>query len=74
MAVARGGVLPQARLVKSQDRIAQRPVMALWNRLAESIYKLEILWDLMLLRDARPFQAKLYLICLINNCFGFKPI
>ena len=36
--------------------------MARWNRLAESIYKLEILWDLMLLKGARPFEVKLYLI------------
>ena len=48
--------------------------MALWNRLAESIYKLEILWDLMLLKGARPFKVKLYLICLNNNCFDFKPM
>ena len=30
---------PQARFVKSQDRIAQRQEMARWNRDAESIYK-----------------------------------
>jgi len=35
---ARGDVHPQARSVKSQDRIAQRPVMARWSRLAESMY------------------------------------
>ena len=72
--MARGDVHPQARWVKSQDRIAQRPVMARWNRLAGSIYKLEVLWDLMLLKGARPFHIKLYLICFNNKCFDFKPI
>ena len=37
------------------------------DRLAESIYKLRNLWELMLLRGARPFKVKLYLICLNNK-------
>ena len=28
----------------------------------------------MLLRGARPFEAKLYLICLNNKCFDFKVV
>ena len=28
----------------------------------------------MLLRGARPFEVKLYLICLNNKCFDFQPI
>ena len=28
----------------------------------------------MLLKGARPFKVKLYLICLNNKCFEFKPI
>ena len=38
---ARGDVHPQARFVKFQDRIAQRPQMARSTRFAESIYKLK---------------------------------
>ena len=38
-----------ARWAKSQDRITQRPAMARWNRFAGSIYKLKILWGLVLL-------------------------
>ena len=34
-------VHPQSRFVKSQDRIAQRPVMVRWNRDAESTYMLK---------------------------------
>ena len=37
---AKRDVHPQARFVKSQDRTAQRPAMARWNRDAGSIYKL----------------------------------
>ena len=28
----------------------------------------------MTLREARPFMVKLYLICLNNKCFDFKPM
>ena len=70
----RGMYIPPARWAKSQDRIAQRPAMARWNRFAESIYKLKILWGLMLLRGARPFKVKLYLICFNYKFFYFKPI
>ena len=50
-------VHPQARFVKSQDRIAQRPVMARLNRLAGSIYKPGILRDLVLLKGVRPYKV-----------------
>ena len=68
LCVGSGGCTPQARLEQSQDRIAQRPAMARSNRLAESIYKP----DLLLLRGARPFKAYLYFICLNNKCFDFN--
>ena len=32
------------------------------------------LWEIVLLRGARPFKAKLHLICFNNRCFDFKPI
>ena len=54
---AKRGVHPQARFVKSQDRIAQRPVMARWNRLAGSINKPGILRDLVLLKGVRPYKV-----------------
>jgi len=50
--------------------IAQRPVMARWNRDAESIYEAEETKR----NHARPLKANLYLIRLNNKCFDFKPI
>ena len=47
--------------------IAQRPVMARWNRDAESIYMHQKPIKPMLLRGARPLKANLYLIRLKNK-------
>ena len=69
-----GMYTPPARWVKSQDHIAQRPALVRWNRDAESIYKLKEIMKVMLLRGARPFKVKLYLVCLNSNCFDLQPV